>query len=155
MSVVAFRAAAMARDRDALIDAIVDLHAMITLDPILGASPVRIFFVVNPAAKAKVRTCAGLADGDADSAYGLVTYDFPFAVQLLAATAPELVEERTRAVITRSARLQAGLLRDAADAVGIDARPAPRFDAPALKAAFFPDTQETVEHLFELRLRPF
>jgi hypothetical protein len=41
----------------------------------------------------------------------------------------------------------------AAEAFGIAADPIPDFDAEALKTSFFPNTQESVTHLFRLRLR--
>ena len=151
--VVAFRDPKSPDEREALIAAIGPLHAVITLDPILGASPVRIYFVLNPQARARIAECLDPSDRSMArfaSAFALVAYDFPFALHLIEGTAPQLPRERAQAIVTCSAGLQGDALRAAAAAFGIDARPIPAFDAGALKASFFPSTQETVTHLFRL-----
>jgi hypothetical protein len=151
--VVAFRDPKSPDEREALIAAIGPLHAVITLDPILGASPVRIYFVLNQQARIRIAECLDPSDRSMArfaSAFALVAYDFPFALHLIEGTAPQLPRERAQAIVTGSAGLQGDALRAAAAAFGIDARPIPAFDAGALKASFFPSTQETVTHLFRL-----
>jgi nitroreductase len=154
--VVAFRNPSAAEAREALIAAVVPLHTLITLDPILGASPVRIYFVLNPQARRRIAECVDPGDGAqarSAPAFALVAYDFPFALQLIEGTAPQVARERAKQIVTRSAALQGEALRAAASAFGLDARPMPAFDAGALKTAFFPSTQETVTHLFRLTTR--
>ena len=151
--VVAFRSATTSDEREALIAAIGPLHTLITLDPILGASPVRIYFVLNPQARTRIAECLDPHDRSQArfaSAFALVAYDFPFALHLVETAAPQLSGDRAKEVVTCSAGLQGDALRAAASAFGIDARPIPAFDAGALKASFFPSTQETVTHLFRL-----
>ena len=151
--VVAFRDPKSADEREALIAAIGQLHALITLDPILGASPVRIYFVLNPQARTRIAECLDPSDRSQArfaAAFALVAYDFPFALQLIEGTSPQISSDRAKAIVTCSAGLQGDALRAAAAAFGIDARPIPAFDAGALKAALFPSTQETVTHLFRL-----
>jgi nitroreductase len=151
--VVAFRSAAPDDEHDALIAAISPLHTVITLDPILGASPVRIYFVLNPQARTRIAACLDPDDRSWTrfvSAFALVAYDFPFALQLIEATARQVLRERAKEIVACSAGLQGDALRAAAAAFGLDAHPIAAFDAGALKAAFFPSTQETVTHLFRL-----
>jgi hypothetical protein len=151
--VVAFRDPKAPDERDALIAAIGPLHALITLDPILGASPVRIYFVLNPQARTRIAECLDPSDRSQArfaSAFALVAYDFPFALHLVEGTAPQIPRERATEIVTCSAGLQGDALQAAAAAFGVDARPIPAFDAGALKASFFPNTQETVTHLFRL-----
>jgi hypothetical protein len=141
--------------REALLDAITELHALVTLDPILGASAVRAHFVVNPAAKARIAASIDPADRGhrrTASAYALVAYDFPFALHQLAATSSALSTERAKDVVCRSAGLQGEGLRAAAEASGLSMHAVPAFDAGALKNTFFPSTQETVIQLFRLEL---
>jgi nitroreductase len=155
--VVAFRSAAAGDERDALIAAIGPLHTLITLDPILGATPVRVYFVLNPQARARIAECLDPNDRSQArfaTAFALVAYDFPFALQLVEGSAPQLGRERAKQIVTCSAGLQGDALQAAAAAFGVDARPIPAFDAGALKAALFPSTQETVTHLFRLAARP-
>jgi hypothetical protein len=155
-SVVDFPTEASTDARDALYAAAVELQALISIDPLLGASPVRICFAFNPQAKAQIATCLYPSDGGhprAPIAYAVVAYDFSFALHLFAMAGSQIPVERSKEIICRSAELQEGLLTHAADAVGIAADPVPVFDAEALKARFFPDTQESVTHLFRLRLQ--
>jgi nitroreductase len=151
--VVAFRDPKAPDEREALIAAIGPLHTLITLDPILGASPVRVYFVLNPQARTRIAECLDPDDRSQARfapAFALVAYDFPFALQLVEGTSPQRSSEQAKAIVTRSAGLQGDALQAAAAAFGIDARPIPAFDAGALKAALFPSTQETVTHLFRL-----
>jgi len=83
--VVAFRDPKAPDEREALIAAIGPLHTLITLDPILGASPVRIYFVLNPQARARIAESLDPNDRSQArfaQAFALVAYDFPFALQL-------------------------------------------------------------------------
>jgi hypothetical protein len=142
-------------DREALRDAITELHALITLDPILGVSAVRVYFVVNPTAKARIAASIDPADlgrRRTPSAYALVAYDFPFALHQLQATSSQLATERAKEVVCRSAGLQGEALRAAAEVTGLSMRAVSAFDAGALKSVFFPSTQETVIQLFRLEL---
>jgi nitroreductase len=151
--VVAFRDPKAPDEREALIAAMGPLHTLITLDPILGASPVRIYFVLNPEARARIAECLDPNDRSQArfaAAFALVAYDFPFALQLIEGSSPQISSEQAKAIVTCSAGLQGDALQAAAAAFGIDARPIPAFDAGALKAALFPSTQETVTHLFRL-----
>ena len=151
--VVTFRDPKAPDEREALIAAIGPLHTLITLDPILGASPVRVYFVLNPQARTRIAECLDPDDRSQARfapAFALVAYDFPFALQLVEGTSPQRSSEQAKAIVTRSAGLQGDALQAAAAAFGIDARPIPAFDAGALKAALFPSTQETVTHLFRL-----
>jgi nitroreductase len=151
--VVAFRDPKSPDEREALMAAIGPLHTLITIDPILGASPVRIYFVLNPQARTRIAECLDPNDRSQArfaSAFALVAYDFPFALHLVEGTSPQISSDRAKAIVTCSAGLQGDALQAAAAALGIDARPIPAFDAGALKASFFPSTQETVTHLFRL-----
>jgi len=153
---VAFRKPAQGGDAEALLAAAVELHALVAIDPTLGASPVRVCFVFNPEAKARITACLDPADpGRARPApaYALVAYDFPFALRLVEIAGRRIPRERVKAIVASSAGLQGDALRAAADALGVRARSAPAFDAGELKAAFFPDTQETVTHVFRLELQ--
>jgi hypothetical protein len=152
--VVAFHDPRADDQRAALLAAVGPLHRLITLDPILGASPVRVYFVVNPQARARVVACLDPADRSRfASAFAVVSFDFPYALQLLEAAAPRGEGGRVREIAACSAGLQGAALKAAAKAFGIDAQPIPAFDAGALKADFFPNTQETVTHLFRLACR--
>jgi hypothetical protein len=153
--VVAFQNPGTADERETLIEALVPLHTLITLDPILGAAPVRIYFVLNPRARRAILDSLDARDraqARLTPAFALVAYDFPFALHLVETTAPQMPLERAKGIVERSASLQGGALKAAAGAFGIEAQPLPAFDADALKATFFPNTQETVTHL--LRLTP-
>jgi len=139
-----------------LLAAVVELHALITIDPVMGAAPVRIYFVFNPAARARIAACHDVANGartPLPAAYALVAYDFPFALHLIETSARRIASERAKALVSCSADLQGDVLRKTANALGIDAQPVASFDADALKAAFFPSTQESVAHVFRLALR--
>ncbi len=154
--IVAFRTPPTADEREELLAAVVDLHTLITLDPVLGVSPVRIYFLLNPQAVARVAAC--LDSGDPSkrrppSAFALVAYDFPFALYLIESSVPSLRPHRAQEIVSRSAGLQGDALQVAATASGIETCPIPSFNESGLKAAFFPDTQETVTHLFRLGLR--
>ena len=46
----------------ALLAAVVELHALIAIDPVMGASPARAYFVFNPAAKARIEAAIDAAD---------------------------------------------------------------------------------------------
>jgi nitroreductase len=139
-------------NRDALLAAVTDLHALVTLDPVLGASPVRIYFVFNPEAQRRIAASLDRAPRRPAVAYGLIAYDFPFALQLLQSTATRLARERAIEIASSSAGLQADCLRAAAAALGIEVSPIQAFDDAALKSIFFPNTQETVIQLFQLDL---
>jgi 3-hydroxypropanoate dehydrogenase len=154
--VIQLRDADPAEDGAALLAAVSELHALITLDPVLGASPVRVCFVFNPEARQRIAASLDPTDGAGRRGaptYALVCYDFPFALQLLRASASRLAEARAKEIVVCSAGLQAEALRVAAATLGIDARPVPAFDAGGLKATFLPNTQETVIQLFALRRR--
>jgi nitroreductase len=152
--VVAFRDPRAEDERQALLAAVDPLHSLITLDPILGASPVRVYFVVSPQNRDRVAACLDPADRSRFArAFALVTFDFPYALQLLAAASPRAGRGSARAIAACSAGLQGAALQAAAAAFGIDAQPIPAFDAGALKAGVFPNTQETVTHLFRLACR--
>jgi hypothetical protein len=154
--VVSFRARESTDARDALYAAVVELQALISIDPVLGASPVRVCFAFNPQAKAQIAACLCAPDGAKPrvaTAYALVAYDFSFALHLFALAGSRIPIERAKEIICCSADLQEGLLMKAAEAFSIAADPISDFDAEALKASFFPNTQESVTHLFRLRLR--
>jgi hypothetical protein len=151
--ILAFRDPKSPDERDTLLEAIGPLHTLITIDPILGASPVRVYFVLNPQARTRIAECLDPSDRSQArfaAAFALVAYDFPFALHLVESAAPQLAGDPAKSVVTCSAGLQGDALRAAAGALGVDARPIPAFDAGALKASFFPSTQETVTHLFRL-----
>jgi hypothetical protein len=154
--VLAFRKPVAADEREALLAAVVELHALIGIDPGLGASPVRVYFVFNPQAKARIEASV---DGShrkgarAPTAYALVAFDFPFALHLFEMAGSRIPTERAKQIITCSAELQEGALERAADTLGIDAVSIADFDADALKATFFPNTQESVTHVFQLELQ--
>ena len=95
------RGASAADDGEALLAVVRELHALITIDPILGASPVRIYFVLNP--RAVERIIAALRPADpaarAASCFALIAYDFPFALHQFALTASPIPTERAREII--------------------------------------------------------
>jgi hypothetical protein len=143
-------------DREALLAAVVELHTLITIDPIMGIHPVRVYFVFNPQALAQIVASLDPAERAASrpaTAYALVAYDFPFALDQMKVTARQVSPDRAKDLISCSAGLQANTLEAAADALGIEARRIVAFDCGALKNAFFPSTQETVIGLFRLALR--
>ncbi|HTX51557.1 MAG TPA: hypothetical protein VME40_19445 [Caulobacteraceae bacterium] len=153
--IVPIAAPAPSGDDGALRAAVTELHALMTLDPILGAQAARAYFVLNPIAKARIAAAidpSGRGHRRSPAAYALVAYDFPFALLQLQATASQLSPDRAKAVVSRSAGLQGQALQAAAAASSLSALPAPAFDAVALKSAFFPSTQETVIQLFRLEL---
>ena len=142
-------------DAQALLDAVVELHALISIDPVMGASPVRAYFVFNPAAKTRITDAIDAADAAREpTAYAVVAYDFAFALHLIEIAGRPFDRQRAKAIASASAGLQRAAFEAAADALGIEARPVAGFDAGALKAVFFPSTQETVTHVFRLELRP-
>jgi hypothetical protein len=142
-------------DAQALLDAIVELHALISIDPVMGASPVRAYFVFNPAAKARITDAIYAADLTREpTAFAVMAYDFAFALHLIEIAGRPIDRERAKAIASASAGLQCAAFEAAAEALGVDARPVAAFDVGALKTAFFPSTQETVTHVFRLELRP-
>jgi hypothetical protein len=142
-------------DAQALLDAIVELHALISIDPVMGASPVRAYFVFNPAAKARITDAIYAADLTREpTAFAVMAYDFAFALHLIEIAGRPIDRERAKAIASASAGLQCAAFEAAAEALGVDARAVAAFDAGALKTAFFPSTQETVTHVFRLELRP-
>jgi hypothetical protein len=152
MTAAVIALAEQADDCEALRPVLAELHGLIAIDPILGASPVRILFVLNREARAHVAACIDPADAHSrlGPAYVLVAYDFPFALHQFTASRDYLPEDRAKAIITCSAALQSDAFQRAAGAFGLAVRAIPSFDAAALKAAFFPTTQATVTHLFRL-----
>jgi hypothetical protein len=138
----------------ALLDAVVELHALISIDPVMGASPVRAYFVFNSAAKARITAAIDAADVAREpTAYAVVAYDFAFALHLIEIAGRPIDRERAKAVASASAALQGAAFEAAAAALDIEAGPVAAFDAGALKAVFFPSTQETVIHLSRLELQ--
>jgi hypothetical protein len=153
--VIPLHPAARPDDRAALIAALPELHALITLDPLLGATPVRVYFVLNPAAQAEIVEAIGPLDRRAAAgthAYALVAYDFPLALFQLKGETPSIPDERAKAIIRSSSALQGEGLVRAADALGLDATRIATFDAGALKRVFFPSTQEEVVDLLRIRI---
>jgi hypothetical protein len=151
---LAFRRPAPEADAKALLGAVVELHALISIDPVMGASPVRAYFVFNPAAKARI--LASVASDERarpPTAYAVIAYDFPYALHLIEIAGRPVSSERAKTIATSSAELQRAAFEAAADALGIEADSIAGFDAAALKTDFFPSTQETVTHLFRLELR--
>lgn len=137
-----------------LLAAAVELHALISIDPVMGASPSRVYFVFNPEARRRIAAAVDGGIGRMPTAYAVAAYDFPFALHLIEIAGRPADPERGKAIATASARLQGEALAAAAAAMGVEALPVPAFDAEALKTAFFPHTQETVTHLFRLELQP-
>lgn len=153
--VVAFPDPSWPGEHEALTRALIELHALITIDPLLGASPVRVYFLVNPQAKRRIEAYIDPPDRAGAgrlAAYALVSFDFPYALHMFETGGSPLSQERAKEVILCSADLQEGSLSRAASAIGLDARLLATFDADALKLAFFPNTQETVINLFRLTL---
>jgi hypothetical protein len=147
--VLAFESAGRPRERQALMAAIVELHALVALDPVLGAAPVRVYFVVNPHARQRIESCfSGPDRRRPDGAYAMVAYDFPFALELLKSIAPSVDEDRAKTLIETSAEMQEATLVRAAAAIGVHIHPLPKVDTEPLKAAFFPNTQEEVTRVF-------
>ncbi|HWF75779.1 MAG TPA: hypothetical protein VN694_01260 [Caulobacteraceae bacterium] len=143
-----------ADDAKALLEAAVELHALISIDPVMGASPARVYFVFNPEAKRRIAEAVDGGRGRAPTAYAVVAYDFAFALHLIEIAGRPAAPERAKALASLSAGLQGEALAAAADAVGVEAEPVSALDALALKIAFFPHTQETVTHVFRLELQP-
>jgi hypothetical protein len=153
--VITLRDAQAESGREAMLSALAELHSLITIDPVMGASPVRIYFVLNPAVKSRIAAFIDAEDRGyvrPPGAYALISYDFPFALHLVETSARQMASDRAKAVVTSSAELQGYLLQSAASALGVEAQAAPDFDADALKAVFFPNTEETVTHVFRLEL---
>ncbi len=141
-------------DAQALLDAVVELHALISIDPVMGASPGRAYFVFNPAAKARITDAIDASDVQREpTAYAIMAYDFAFALHLIEIAGRPIDRERAKVIASASAGLQRAAFEAAAKALGIEARPVAGFDADALKAVFFPSTQETVIHVFRLELQ--
>ena len=136
-----------------------ELHALLTLDPIAGASPSRTLFVVSEAAKARLarRTCPSCLETVLTApACAVVGYDFAFAVQL--ALSSQAAEPGDTDLAIRTASLGAALQGDglirAAAALGLGATPIANFDAAALRAEFFGETSATVVFVCRLDLNP-
>src|SRR5579871_3993192 len=112
---LAFRPPAPPQETAApLLSAAVGLHALIAIDPVMGASPARTYFVFNPAAKARI--VAAIAGADAGrarsaSAFAVTAYDFPFALHLIEIASRRLSRERAQAIATASAEMQAATLQ--------------------------------------------
>jgi 3-hydroxypropanoate dehydrogenase len=131
------------------------LHGLLRLDPIAGASPARTLFAVSGAAKARLVRCLAPADREAAlaaPALAVTGFDFLFAVSLLLAASPVANPDCAQAIRTaqRSAAIQGEVLGLAAHAVGLRAEPIANFDAAGLRAAFFAGTQATVVSLCRL-----
>ena len=144
-----------AADSEALKAAVVELHTLVSLDRTSGAAPVRVYFAFNPAARARIAACLDPAEPACrrpPSAYALVAYDFPFALHMLGIAGAQVSAPRAKEIVSLSAGLQGDMLQAAAEAVNIEARPCLAFDAAAVKAAFFPQTQETLTHLYGLEV---
>jgi hypothetical protein len=142
-------------DCESLKAAVLELRALISLDRTTGAAPVRIYFAFNAAARARIAGCldpAETASRRPPAAFALVAYDFPFALHMIEIAGRQVTKDRAKAIAALSAGLQGDMLQAAAEAVRIEARPVLAFDAAALKAAFFPQTQETLTHLYWLDL---
>src|SRR5580658_2801628 len=111
-------------DAQALLDAVVELHALISIDPVMGASPVRAYFVFNPAAKGQISTAIDAADATREpTAYAVMAYDFAFALHLIEIAGRPIDRERAKAIASASAGLQCAAFEAAADVLGIEARP--------------------------------
>jgi 3-hydroxypropanoate dehydrogenase len=151
---LAFRKPPRTDDAQALLEAAVELHALISIDPVMGASPARVYFVFNREAKRRISLAIDGGRAQPPTAYALMAYDFPFALHLIEIAGRPANERRAKTIASLSAGLQGEALRAAADALGVEALPAPGFDAAALKRDFFANTQETVICLFRLELRP-
>jgi hypothetical protein len=150
-AVLSFPPAVETDDRAALLALVAELHALITLDRAEGASPTRIYFVIRPQGKREV--AARLKTPDAlplPEMYALIAYDFPFALFQFEMAGTQITRPRAQEIIIAGAELQADALVRAAAVVGLRAAPAQAFDAEGLKAAFFPNTQETVVHVLRL-----
>jgi len=136
-----------------------ELHALLTLDPVAGASPARTLFVVSETAKARLarRTCPTTSDAVLGApACAIIGYDFAFAVQL--ALSSQAAEPGDADLAIRIAALGAALQGDglvrAACALGLRATPIANFDAAALRAEFFGETSATVVFVCRLDLNP-
>jgi hypothetical protein len=139
-----------------LLAAVVELHALIAIDPVMGASPSRTYFVFNPVAKARVAAAidrAEAARARPPTAFAVTAYNFPFALHLIGIAARPISPERARTIASASADLQSRAFQAAANAVGVGAQLVTAFDAEALTTAFFPGAQETVINLFRLELQ--
>ena len=143
-----------AEDAKPLLAAVVELHALLSIDPIMGASPTRVYFVFNPEAKRRIAASIVGETPNAPTAYALVAYDFAFALHLIEIAGRTANRERAKTIAELSAGLQAEAVAAAATALGVQASPVGDFDAEALKSTFFPGTQEVVVAVFGLELPP-
>jgi len=154
--VIPLRHAAPPEDIRPLMAAVVELHALISLDPTMGGTAARILFAFNPAAKGRISACLASLDpvghGPSPAAFALVAYDFPFAIHLLEMAGRRFPKPRAQEIVSLSAALLGDTLQAAARSLRIDARPVLAFDAGTLKQHFFPNTQESLTHLFSLQL---
>ena len=153
-ALLAFPKPTAADDAKALLEAAVELHALISIDPVMGASPARVYFVFNSEARRRIAAAVDGGERRMPTAYAVMAYDFPFALHLIEIAGRPASPERAKALACASASLQGNALAAAAEAVGVEALPVAAFDADALKAAFFPQTQETVTHVIRLELAP-
>jgi 3-hydroxypropanoate dehydrogenase len=131
------------------------LHDLLQLDPIAGASAVRTLFVASEAGKARLASHLSPADTTlalSAPAVAVIGFDFLFAVSLILSRSSIADPDCARAVRTaqRSAALQGDTLRLAAAAVGLRATPIANFDAAGLRAEFFAGTEATVVSLSRL-----
>ena len=151
--VLAFRDPGLCEERDAVRAALAELQTLINLDPVLGASPARVRFVHAPDGKTPITECMAPWEQVVPClAYALLAYDFTFARHLFEVAGRPVPLARAAEIISCSAGLQGDLLQSAAKRLGMTADPISVFDAEALKTRFFPRTQESVTHLFRLRI---
>jgi 3-hydroxypropanoate dehydrogenase len=131
------------------------LHDLLQLDPIAGASAVRTLFVASEAGKARLARHLAPSEREeakAVPAFAIIGFDFLFAVSLILSVSPIANPDCGAAVRTaqRSAALQGDTLRLAAAAVGLRASVIANFDAAGLRSEFFAGTQATVVSLCRL-----
>jgi hypothetical protein len=142
-------------DREALVAALLELHALLRLDHPSGATPTRAYLVANPQAMARIAAALPANERRRPrAAYALIAYDFPFAFFQFGQTTAQTPPERIKALITGSAGSQDEQVERAARAVGFRAQIIDSFDAPALKQTFFPQTQESVVAVLALTMAP-
>ena len=131
------------------------LHDLLQLDPIGGASAVRTLFVASETAKARLARHLSPADSVLAlnaPAIAVIGFDFLFAISLIVSASPAANPDCAVAIRTaqRSAALQGATLRLAADAVGLEATAIANFDAAGLRTEFFGGTEATVVALCRL-----
>ena len=131
------------------------LHDLLQLDPIGGASAVRTLFVASETAKARLARHLSPADSVLAlnaPAIAVIGFDFLFAISLIVSASPVANPDCGLAIRTaqRSAALQGATLRLAADAVGLEATAIANFDAAGLRSEFFGGSEATVVALCRL-----